>query len=163
MSIHAVSRVPAGTSAGGRFAETSHTEPDIGLGYKSAHTAPVNDGCSAPIAELARVFSEEVYEHPEWYGSGETDEEAMAQLAAARSNPEALVRVYRALPPGLDRINRTDWVTLSARYARQHAVQDDDEGNDWPVISAQVPASSVFSDGNDLMEYGYDGPDLNCA
>lgn len=163
MSISPLHRVPPGVSAGGQFAAAAHAEPEASLDYKGSHTAPSNDGYSSAISELTKAFPDDVYEHPEWYGSGETDEETMAQLAAARDNPDATVRVYRALPAGLDRINRTDWVTLSAGYARQHAAQDDDEANDWPVISAEVPASSVFSDGNDLMEFGYDGPDLRCA
>ena len=84
----------------------------------------------------------------------------MAQLLKARGNPEATVRIYRALPPGLGEINTADWVTLSEKYALEHAIQDDDESNDWPVIHADVPAATIFSDGNDLAEYGYNGPAL---
>lgn len=163
MSTQVPSRIPAGISSGGQFAASSHSEAAVSLSYQGSHRAPADDGYSSAISELTRVFPEDVYEHPEWYGSGETDAETLAQLAAARETPNATVRVYRALPAGLDRINRSDWVTLSEQYARQHAIQDDNEGNDWPVISAEVPASCVFSDGNDLMEFGYDGPDLTCA
>lgn len=84
----------------------------------------------------------------------------MTQLLKARGNPDAIVRIYRALPPGLREINNADWVTLSAAYASQHAIQDNDEANDWPIIHADVRVRTVFSDGNDLAEYGYDGPML---
>lgn len=158
-------RIPAGATTGGQFAATVHAEADTGLehGYHGAHTAPANDGYSSAITELTKAFPEDVYEHPEWYGSGEVDAETMAQLLKARDNPEATVRVYRALPPDVGRINRSDWITLSRAYAQEHAIQDSEAANDWPVIHADVPAATVFSDGNDLMEFGYDGPDLDCA
>jgi hypothetical protein len=99
-------------------------------------------------------------EHPEYVGSGEVDDETMAQLLKAKDNPDATVRIYRALPPGLGEINKADWVTLSESYAKGHAIQDDNEANDWPIIHADVPVRTVFSDGNDLAEFGYDGPSL---
>ncbi len=128
--------------------------------YRVGHRAPTDDGYSASIDRLTQVFPADVYEHPEYVGSGEVDDETMAQLLKAKDNPDATVRIYRALPPGLDEINVADWVTLSEAYARQHAIQDDDEANDWPIIHADVPVRTVFADGNDLAEFGYDGPAL---
>lgn len=128
--------------------------------YRGSHRAPTDDGYSASIDKLTKVFPDDVYEHPEFVGSGEVDDETMAQLLKAKGDPDATVRIYRALPPGLGEINKADWVTLSEEYARQHAIQDDDEANDWPIIHADVPVRTVFSDGNDLAEFGYDGPAL---
>lgn len=171
-----IHREAKGTPAGGRFAPSSHAEPETVLAgnpeqvtgtkiggvedYRMGHRAPTNDGYCNPIDRLADSFADDVYEHPEYHGGGECDEETMRQLLAARNNPDATVRIYRALPPGLGDINSADWITLSEDYAREHAIQDSDPGHDWPVVHADVPARTVFSDGNDLSEFGYDGPAL---
>lgn len=128
--------------------------------YHGAHQAPTDDGYCNPIANLEKSFGPDVYEHPEFYGSGQCDDETMLQLLAARDTPEATVRIYRAAPHGVGEINRGDWITLSCEYAEQHAIQDGTKEHDWPIISTVVPASTVFTDGNDLAEYGYDGPQL---
>ncbi len=36
-----------------------------------------------------------------------------------------------------------------------HAIDGDE---DWPIVCTEVPANLVYTDGNDLAEYGYDGP-----
>lgn len=128
--------------------------------YRGVHRAPTDDGYSNPITRLADSFGDDVLVHPEYYGSGKIDDETLAQLKRVAADPDATVRIYRAAPPGVGEINRGDWVTLSEAYARQHAIQDDDEANDWPIIHAEVPATLVFTDGNDLAEYGYDGEHL---
>lgn len=131
--------------------------------YRLSHTAPRDDGYSNPIDRLAESFGDDVYDHPEYYGSGECDEETMRQIMLVRGNPDAMVTVYRAVPPGVHVVNPGDWVTLSRDYAQQHAMNDTDPEKDWPVLEYQVPASRVFTDGNDLAEYGYDGPVLSPA
>ncbi|MCU6480540.1 hypothetical protein [Arthrobacter sp. A2-55] len=128
--------------------------------YRVGHRAPTDDGYSNPLTRITESFGPDVFEHPENHGSGESDPETMRQLRAVRDNPEATVRIYRALPPGIGAINQEDWVTLSEKYARQHSYGETGEDNDWPVVFADVPAASVYTDGNDLAEYGYDGPAL---
>jgi hypothetical protein len=129
--------------------------------YTSSPFAPSGGEHGYPISELRAAFGEDVYEHPEEQGFGECDAETMDQLRRVRDTPGATVRIYRALPPGVGQINRGDWVTLSKQYARQHAMQDDVAANDWPIVQADVPASTVFTHGKDLDEYGYDGPPLS--
>lgn len=124
--------------------------------YRGVHRAPGNDDYCNSLDRLAESFGAEVYDHPEFYGSGESDPETMAQLLAARGNPEATVTIYRAAPSEVETINAGDWVSLSRAYAERHAIQDDDEANDWPVIEQRVRAAQVFTDGNDLAEFGYD-------
>lgn len=130
------------------------------MDYRSSPHAPWDEGPARPITELAADLGEEAYEHPEEHGYGECDAETMRQLRQVREFPDALVRIYRALPPGLGQINTGDWITLSKDYARQHAMRDDAAANDWPIVHADVPARTVFSDGKDLDEYGYGGPSL---
>ena len=130
------------------------------MDYASSPRAPWVGGRGHPITELAWALGEEVYRHPEEHGYGECDAETMRQLRRVHDVPGALVRVYRALPPGLGQINHGDWVTLSEDYARQHAMRDDSAANDWPIVYADVPAHTVLTDGKDLDDYGYGGPSL---
>lgn len=130
------------------------------MDYSSFPRAPRGGGRAFAVTELCTVFGEDVLDHPQERGFGECDAETMQQLRRVRDNPGATVRIYRALPAGLSRINRGDWVTLSRDYARQYAMRDDVAANDWPVLEAEVPAAAVFTDGVDLDGYGYDGPSL---
>ncbi|WP_136610631.1 hypothetical protein [Sinomonas albida] len=130
------------------------------MDYTTPPRAPWAGGQGRPIAELVDVLGGEVFDHPEEHGFGECDAETMQQLRRARGAPETLVRIYRALPPGLGQINAGDWITLSWEYARQHAMRDDTAAHDWPIVYADVPAWAVLSDGTDLDEYGYAGPPL---
>ena len=131
------------------------------MDYGTSPQAPRGGGLARPITELVAAFGEDVLDHPEERGFGECDAETVEQLRRVRDNPDATVQVYRALPPGLGQINRGDWVTLSKDYARQYAMRDDVAANDWPVVQAEVPARTVFTDGTDLDGYGYDGPSLS--
>lgn len=138
--------------------ETSATQGDAPeVDYRMGHTAPVDDGYSNPITRLTDgFFGDDVYEHPDWYGVA--DEETMQQLTTVRDDPQATVRVYRAVPHDHPEINSGDWVTLSRDYAEEHAFDLDAPGVDGEVVSMEVPATQVFTDGNDLAEYGYTGP-----
>lgn len=125
--------------------------------YRLGHQAPAEDGYSAPLSAALTRFGPDVLDRPDLYGAW--DEETIRQMRAAVEDPDALVRVYRAVPPEHLGINRGDWVTLSRAYAHQHGHLDG--STDWPVVFADVPAGEVWTDGNDPSEYGYDGPDLH--
>jgi hypothetical protein len=134
------------------------------MDYRISHQAPdqssVDDGCAAPLHALGDVMPD-VYTRPRDYDhGGPAYGEAIKALQAARGLPGAMVTIYRAAPAGVDVINPGDWITTSLEYARQHAMQDDDASNDWPVLVATVAAADVISDGNDVCEYGYAGPAL---
>lgn len=124
--------------------------------YRGSHTAPEDDGYSAPLSAVQERFGPDVLEQPDLYGS--CDAETVQQMTTAVDNPDAVVRIYRAVPPEYPEINRGDWVTLSRAYAHDHGYVDG--GSDWPVVFADVPAQQVWTDGNDPSEYGYGGPDL---
>lgn len=132
---------------------SQHVASDYWGGHR-----PFEDG--DPLHDLGSegTFPQDVYDHPEWYSFDGYEREIGPILRAVRGKPDAMVTIYRALPPGAPRvINTGDWVTLSERYARQHAMNSDDPTEDWPVISAQVPARTVRSGGNDIIEWGYWG------
>ncbi|MCH6472572.1 hypothetical protein [Sinomonas terrae] len=130
------------------------------MDYSGSPRAPGGGGRAFPIHALSAALGEDVLDHPEEHGFGECDAETMEQLRRVRGAPGAKVRIYRALPPRVGQINRGDWVTLSKDYAGQYAMRDDVAANDWPIVQAEVPACTVFSDGRDLDGYGYDGPSL---
>lgn len=119
------------------------------------HTAPADDGYSRPVAELTEAFGDDVFEHPDYY-AGSVDDELLAQLRDVSEGAHS-VRIYRAVPPGITEIESGAWVTLSRGYATQHGLDGTDPELDWPVLTAIVPAATVFTDGNDLNEFGYTG------
>lgn len=121
--------------------------------YWLAHRAPANDGYSMALGRALEAFGPDLLEAPDLYGT--CDAETLSQLQAAVADPDATVRVYRAVPWEHTEINPGDWITLSRGYAFDHAYS---EG--MAVVVADVPASRVWTDGNDPSEFGYDGPAL---
>lgn len=131
--------------------------PGVDVSYRGSHSAPTDDGYAKPVGQLTEMFPEDVYEHPDWYGT--VDDETMSQLKRLRDDPSATVTAYRAVPSAHQEINRGDWITLSRQYAEDHSFELEGDRGDGVVVSMQIPATQVFTDGNDLAEYGYDGPD----
>lgn len=102
------------------------------------------------------------YAHPEYYrtGDAECDGPSERAILRARGNPDQPVWIWRAVPPDVyakpgPHIHPGDWVTTSKPYARQHAAQDDDPANDWPIASRRVRARDLTTDGNSVNEWGY--------
>lgn len=125
-----------------------------GEDYWLQHRAPTDDGYSAQLHHAQTRFGPDVLERPDLYGTA--DAETIRQMKAAVADPDATLRVYRAVPPEHPEINGGDWVTLSRDYAHEHGYNE--AGEDWPVVFADVPAGQVWTDGNDPSEYGYGGP-----
>lgn len=121
------------------------------------HTAPTDDGYSAPLTDVEIRFGPDVLERPDLYGRA--DDETISQMRRAVEDPSCVVRIYRAVPPEHLEINTGDWVTLSRDYAHEHGYAADG-GPDWPVVFADVSAALVWTDGNDPSEYGYAGPSM---
>lgn len=129
--------------------------------YRLQHQ-PFADGPS--IDRMEEIF-QDAYKHPEWYGLDgvsfpESRAEATQALMSAKGNPDAPIRIYRALPHGITTINSGDWVSTAKAYAETHAMQNDNPADDWPVITAVVPAKTVMTGGSDLLEWGYFGPSI---
>jgi hypothetical protein len=140
--------------------------PQDAADYQGSHLpsldGPSLDNLLATDSGGGMVTSADFYDnmHFHKYGDPEMgyDDESEAAIRAARGNPEALVTIYRAAPPGVTHINPGDWVTLSQTYAQQHAINDDNPANDWPVYSTRVRAGDIRWDGNDINEFGFGGP-----
>lgn len=127
--------------------------------YHTGHRpAEPDDGVGAPFHNADHVMPDVTGpKGPRLYGyhGPEIDGESFAQMRAARNNPDAPVRIYRALPKAELGINRGDWVTTSRKYAEQHAAQDDDPSHDWPVVEGTAKASEIWGHGDDPNEWGY--------
>lgn len=119
--------------------------------YQIQHRAPGDDGYSHPIAEARQAFGPDILEAPDLYGS--SDEQTMTQLRAALEGADT-VRIYRAVPQGVTAINDGDWVTLSREYAHDHG-WNEDPAQVMPVVAADVPVTSVYTDGNDPRDGGW--------
>jgi hypothetical protein len=100
------------------------------------------------------------------YGTGmpESDRESFAALnAALEGGPNTPITVYRAVPVGVNVINRGDWVTPSRTYAEMHAAGNLPAGVKGHVLAQTVPARSLWWNGDSINEWGYQGPRLSEA
>lgn len=136
-------------------------EEDEDTSYRMQHRPP-DDDYGAPLHDLTKLLPADVYTHPHYYGDmGDLSvRDAHQVIQRVKGRPDAKVRIYRSLPaehadqgfrPG-------DWVTTSKEYARQHGTHHEDSAHDWPVISTMVNAEHLHNAGDDMREYGYNGP-----
>lgn len=129
------------------FVKAKTTRPDYGYGH-----SPNEDGVSAfnltEKVDGEQVIPEDMYQ--QWYGSRGTPEdmESISVLKKIKGKPDASVTIYRAAPSG--EFNYGDWVTLSKKYAQQHA-----ENNKSKVFSQNVKARDVRWAMDDVNEFGY--------
>ena len=65
-------------------------------------------------------------------------------LQKAKGNPEAEIKVYRAVPKGVTEINATDWVTPAKGYAEIHGSLHLD---DYIILEQTVKAKDLFTRG----------------
>ena len=118
------------------------------------------------ITAGGELFPEDVYSADglRFYGNPRNsfDRQSHAAILAARGNPENEITIYRGVPKDVDQINAGDLVTLSPDYAAMHAADGYGPNGDeaGKVISMKVKVKDVFSDGNDLNEFGYFPEDL---
>jgi 8-oxo-dGTP pyrophosphatase MutT (NUDIX family) len=125
-----------------------------------AHVAPDED--DAPLWNVTAngVYPADFYgpRGLDYYGTGypELDVEAYAIIRKAHGRRDQQVRVYRAVPKGVKTINVGDWVTIVRQYAKDHAIDLQGPGKDGTVISKIFNARDLFTDGNSMLEWGYD-------
>ena len=128
--------------------------------WRMQHRPPDSDGI--PLHDMTVNLPADVYTHPHYYAdmSEPSIRDSVSVMRRVRDKPDAKVRIYRALPAehAHKGISPGDWVTTSKEYARIHGKHATDPKHDWPVISAMVKAKHLHTDGDDLREYGYNGP-----
>lgn len=133
------------------------------FGYRGTHQVPRgSDGISAPLHDMSKTYPEDIYSnnahHLYGHGGNHTsmDKSTIKTIHGFRNKPEKLVDIYRAVPNGISKpkINNGDWVTVNKEYAKQHGQSV--LGDDYQILSRQVPAKHVFNNGDSIHEFGYD-------
>lgn len=128
--------------------------------FRMSHTAPSGrDGFSKSIANPEGIYPDDLYS-PQgalYYGDGDEmmDRASAAVFRRIHGNPDAMVKIYRAVPKSLkeSKLRNGDWVTINRQYAVEHGERNLDN---YKIIEDDVPAKFVYTDGNSLHEQGYD-------
>jgi len=127
---------------------------DNDLSYRGSHTAPQRyEGAS--LDNLENIYPEDFYspEGIRYYTSGDkSDVEAHRIVARLRDNPDAMVKVYRAVPPNVTKINVGDWVSITRDYAKMHGERS---VPGYIILETEAKASDLFTEGNSIQEWGY--------
>ena len=124
--------------------------------YKGEHTAPSKDQGYSPMDNLYDTYGDDIYTSnaARYYGDGYPfDNLAIAIMQSARNKPNKLIKIYRAVPKEVNTINNGDWVTITPNYAKGHGQSV--LNNKFKIISKTVPASTLYTDGNSIHEFGY--------
>lgn len=132
--------------------------------YRVQHTAPDHHyGCPLYDLTLNGIYPKDVYDNLSHYSDGVSryDVDSLPKVKLHRNKPDSLVTVYRAIPKDLSKeeskINIGDWVTTSLNYAKDHASDLEGPGKHGKIVSKKVPAKNLWTDGNSLSEWGYEG------
>lgn len=138
--------------------------------YRREHQPTGPESGGARLDDMTgggEVFPDDIYSSKglDYYGNRKSkhDRESFNIIQEVRNQPDAEVTIYRAVPKGIDTINPGDFVTLSEDYARLHGSSGyGPAGKDAGVVlSKKVKVRDVFSDGNDLNEFGYFGAKID--
>ena len=130
--------------------------------YQGSHRPPMK-GEGAPLHDLTvgGMYPADVYSPKglRYYGTGEDalDRQVHRQVQAYRGNPDAPVKMYRAVPSSVPQdatIRHGDWVTTVRDYAVQHGEGALD--GDYRIIEQMVPARKLFTNGDSWLEFGFD-------
>lgn len=139
----------------------SDVSPDD-VSYRISHTAPTSDG-GGPMHDLTQIYPDDIYgpDARRLYGDYQylddvdVESEAWVAVEGSRGNPDALVNIYRAVPETApDEILLGDWVTPSRSYAEIEAGRIVSVPH--KILNAQVPAKHLYTNGDSIMEWGYD-------
>lgn len=139
--------------------------------YRDSHQAPgPEDG--APMHDVTQgIYPASFYDEPfRYWGTDEStgDRDSWGTIHKVRGNPDARVKVHRALPLDVAKrergiglaapLNTGDWVTPSYNYAHEHGMSRLEGNTPWTVVTSTVPASQLHTNGDSLAEWGYNGP-----
>ena len=119
---------------------------------------PAGPDSGSPLHDLNDTFPD-IYDSPHYYDFGEPgNKDSFTSIQRAKGNPEEMVTMYRSIPSdGTPSFAPGDWVSTSGDYARQHSLSENEEDDDFIVMEQQVPASSLWSEGNSVAEWGFHG------
>ena len=128
--------------------------------YLGQHRAPDKES-GAPLYDVTLnwIYPDDVYSHNGlryYVGDNPDERSAYHMVARLKGKQNANIAVFRAVPKDLKKgdINKGDWVTISRNYAKEHGQAN--LRNDFRIIKKRVYARDIFTDGNSLLEWGYD-------
>lgn len=127
--------------------------------YHMEHRAPGREE-GAPLHDVTAngVYPSDFYQRYYEYGAGDPlDSEAQSVVLRMRGKPDRWATICRAVPKGIRTINPGDWVSIVKQYARNHGRHVSDPTQDMPVICARAKAKDLHTEGNSLLEWGYNG------
>ena len=151
-----------GVSASGKNKEIARDNSmfmpaDEAFDYRGSHRAPDRE-YGAPLSELTPMYPDDVYSQAgfRYYTDGGIMAvEAMDIAHRMRGKPDEDVTVYRAIPgEAMPVINPGDWVTTVREYAELHGEHINLKNP--TIVEQKVPAGDLFTEGNSILEYGYD-------
>jgi hypothetical protein len=147
--------VPRKRGAGRRRASCSldGNVADYGMAHRPPEDGPPLHDLLAPGSPAPK----DIYTaSPSWYtGFPQYVWPVSDAMRGKRGKPDSLVHVFRAGPKA--ELNPGDWIALAPEYAKEHRDSIDPES--YKVCGFKVPASTVRWAGDDLMEWGYWGPE----
>ena len=104
------------------------------------------------------IYPSDVYTFgAHYYGGGDPREHnVFGQVFERKNRPNRSIKVYRAVPKDVPAgsIKQGDWVTPSRSYAAEHGRAN--LNNEYKIQSKTVRANELFTDGNSILEWGYD-------
>ena len=130
--------------------------------WAGIHRPPMKDS-GAPAHDLTgggTVYPDDVYSSNavQYYGTGNKamDRETVQILNKLKNNPDKMVSIYRAVPPGAkgSEISAGDWVTVNRNYAKDHG--ESALRGDYVIIERRVPARDIYTNGDSIHEFGFD-------
>lgn len=138
---------------------TNFMPADEAFDYRGSHRAPDRE-YGAPLSDLTGtgMYPDDVYSqagYRYYTDGGIMAVKAMDIAHEMRGKPDAEVTVYRAIPgEAVAQINPGDWVTTVKEYAQLHG---EHVGLKNPtIVEEKVSAGDLFTEGNSILEYGYD-------
>ena len=136
--------------------------------YAGEHGAP-DAQSGSPLHDVSAngTYPADFYSHNglRYYGTGDDalDASTYQKILSFRNNPDAMVRVWRAVPwegkgkrptaLGGQHLNPGDWVTLSRQYAIDHG-ESALNGN-YALIATNRPARELYTAGDSMHEWGW--------
>lgn len=124
--------------------------------YKGEHRPPSED-YGAPLHDLTVIYPDDVYQNIMSYAGDFSQKKAANIILNYKNKPNKLIKIYRAVPEHVNYINPGDWVAITKNYAIQHSKHPTDPKKDLKIISANVFAKDIHTDGNSFEEWGYNG------
>lgn len=131
--------------------------------YKGQHQAPgPEDG--SPMYDVTQkgTYPKDFYSSKGFQYYSDTgsphDAESHSIVHSYHGRPNRPITVYRAIPkdaPKGTKINPGDWVTPSRSYAHDHGHHSLGGKGKYKVLSMQVKARDLHTDGNSIHEWGY--------